>query len=408
MAFGTNYKSMEPACHLTRLAQGSKEMANEMELYTSMSQFSSDMYSQVLAAQPMEAQNVFMSPLSVFVALLMTLVGAGGQTRLELRQSLHIPRELEDDEVHSLFGSVLKNQLMQSDDVNASLANRLFILQSITVLDDFMDKLKNSYTAEAEMMKDYADMEARRQRINQWVSDNTNSKIPELLAEGVLSDNSVMALVNAVYFKGLWKYQFDKETTKNGSFHLLDGNAVEVPMMAMTERFPYEDLPDMDAVAVKLPFGNSTWELLVVLPNQKDGLQNLTMHFHANDTLEALLAKPFLPNILDISLPRFKLSELNPLDMKTLLQNLGLESLFSQSADLSKLSPDGNIFISEFVHKAIIEVNEEGAEATAGSGVIGGRSRPIEFHVDHPFVMALVYNSTLPAFIGHVANPELL
>ncbi|TGZ75307.1 hypothetical protein CRM22_000422 [Opisthorchis felineus] len=408
MAFGANYKRMDPACLLTRLAQGSKSMATEMELYSSMAQFSCDMYSQVLAAQPMEAQNVFISPLSVFVALLMTLVGAGGQTRLELRQSLHIPRQLEDNEVHNMFGSVLMNQFMQSNDVNASIANRLFVLQNITVLGEFIDTLHKHYAAEAEMMNEYADMEARRQRINQWVSENTNSKIPELLAEDVLSDNSVMALVNAVYFKGIWKHQFDKEMTQNGSFHRLDGNAVEVPMMVMTESFPYEDLPDMDAVAVKLPFGDSTWELLVVLPNQKDGLHNLTMHFHANDTLEELLAKPFFPMKLDIGLPRFKLSELTPLDMKTLLQKMGLESLFSQSADLSNLSSDGNIFVSEFVHKAIIEVNEEGAEAAAGSGVVSSTSLPIEFLVDHPFVMALVYNSTVPVFIGHVTDPELL
>ncbi|TGZ57586.1 hypothetical protein CRM22_009907 [Opisthorchis felineus] len=134
-------------------------MATEMELYSSMAQFSSDMY--------MEAQNVFISPLSVFVALLMTLVGAGGQTRLELRQSLHIPRQLEDNEVHNMFGSVLMNQFMQSNDVNASMANRLFVLQNITVLGEFIDTLHKNYAAEAEMMNEYADMEARRQRINQ-------------------------------------------------------------------------------------------------------------------------------------------------------------------------------------------------------------------------------------------------
>ncbi|GAA35588.2 leukocyte elastase inhibitor [Clonorchis sinensis] len=383
-------------------------MATEMELYTSMAQFSSDMYSQVLAAQPVEAQNVFVSPLSVYVALLMTLVGAGGQTRLELRQSLHIPQQLECNEVHKMFGSVLMNQLMQSNDVNASMANRLFLLQNITLRDEFIDTLKKNYNAEAEMMNEYADMEARRKRINQWVSENTNSKIPELFAEGVLSDRSLIALVNAVYFKGIWKYQFDKAMTKNGSFHRLNGSAMEVPMMAMIGTFPCEDLPDMDAVAVKLPFGNSTWELLVVLPNQKDGLHNLTMHFCANDTLQALLAKPFALKQLEIGLPRFKLSELNPLDMKTLLQKMGLETLFSQSADLSNLSSTKNIFVSEFVHKATIDVNEEGAEAAAGSGVIIGRSRPMEFLVDHPFVMALVYNSTVPGFIGHVADPELL
>ncbi|OON21359.1 serine proteinase inhibitor, partial [Opisthorchis viverrini] len=385
-------------------------MASGMDLYTGLAQFSSDMYGQVVMAQTMDQQNVLMSPLSVYVALLMTLAGTGGQTRLELQQSMRLPPELEGAPLHDMFGSALRKISSESKYVTASLANRLFVLQNMNIRDEFEDILNKSYSAETEVLVDYADMEAKRQRINQWVSEQTNSKIPELLSAGALQEKSIMTIVNTVYFKGLWKLQFDKQMTSNGLFHRIDGSAVEVPMMKARNYFPYQDLPELQAVAVKLPFRDTAWELLVVLPNQKDGLSNLMAHFRNTDTMGTILAKPFVQVKLPLSLPRFKLSETHQLDMKTLLQSMGVQSIFDATADFSNLSDDQNIYVSDLVHKAVIEVDEQGAEAAAGSGVIIGLASSfdrMEFHVDHPFMMALVYNSTIPAFIGHVFEPEV-
>ncbi|KER28027.1 hypothetical protein T265_05072 [Opisthorchis viverrini] len=243
-------------------------MASGMDLYTGLAQFSSDMYGQVVMAQTMDQQNVLMSPLSVYVALLMTLAGTGGQTRLELQQSMRLPPELEGAPLHDMFGSALRKISSESKYVTASLANRLFVLQNMNIRDEFEDILNKSYSAETEVLVDYADMEAKRQRINQWVSEQTNSKIPELLSAGALQEKSIMTIVNTVYFKGkhhhcshmfmffkgLWKLQFDKQMTSNGLFHRIDGSAVEVPMMKARNYFPYQDLPELQAVAVKLPF----------------------------------------------------------------------------------------------------------------------------------------------------------
>ncbi|TGZ57583.1 hypothetical protein CRM22_009904 [Opisthorchis felineus] len=213
-------------------------MASEINLYTSLVQLSSDMYGQVVMAQSMEQQNVFISRMSVYVALLMTLVGAGGQTRLELRQSMRIPSELEGATLHDMFGSALRKISSESKDVTMSLANRLFVIQNMNILGKFKDTLEKSYTAETELLVHYADTEAKRQRINQWVSEQTNSKIPELLSEGALQENSMMTIVNTVYFKGLWKLQFEKQMTWNGLFHRIDSSPVEVPMMKTCGYFP--------------------------------------------------------------------------------------------------------------------------------------------------------------------------
>nr|AHZ96593.1 serine proteinase inhibitor 3 [Clonorchis sinensis] len=386
-------------------------MESEMDFYAGLVQFSSDMYGQVVTAQSMVQQNVFISPLSVYVALLMALVGAGGQSRLELRQSMRIPSELEEATLHNVLGSTLRKISMGSKDVTTSLANRLFVLQSMNIRDEFKDTLKKNYGAETELLVDYADLEAKRQKINQWVSEQTNSKIPELLSHGVLQQNSLMAIVNTVYFKGFWKLQFDKQMTMNGLFYRMQNSAAEIPMMTMCSDLPYQDLPEIDAEAVKLPFRDSVWEVLIVLPNKNDGLPNLMSQFRNSDTMRKILAKPFYPVEVDLKLPRFKLSELPPLDMKTMLQLMGVKSIFDQTANFSNLSPDPNIYVSDLVHKAVIEVDEEGAEAAAGTGLIisltAARNK-MQFLVDHPFLMALIYNSTVPAFIGHVFEPEVL
>ncbi|OON15112.1 serine proteinase inhibitor [Opisthorchis viverrini] len=374
-------------------------MANGMDLYGDLAQFSSDIYGQVVMTQSskliaklsissglfkVDPQNVFMSPLSIHVALLMTLVGAGGQTRQELRQTLRIPPELEGAALHDVLGSALKSISTQSTDVTASLANRLFVLQNVNIREEFRHTLCKDYSAETESLVNYADTGAKRQRINQWVSEMTNSRIPELLPPGSPDMNSLLTLVNTVYFKGLerlsslrsWKRPFDKQMTTSGLFYRMDGSTVEVPMMTTRKYFPYQNFPELDAVAVKLPFGDPA----SFVSSQE----------------------------VDLKLPRFKLSESPPLNMKMLLQLMGVTSLFEKTADLSNLSPDANICVSDLVHKAVIKIDEQGAEAAAGSGVeIGPASIPetMKFHVDH--LLALVYSSTFPAFIGHVFDPEV-
>ncbi|KAG5453591.1 Serpin B12 [Clonorchis sinensis] len=260
----------------------------------------------------------------------MTLVGAGGQTRLELRQTMRIPPELEGAALHEMFGSALRSISTQSTDVTVSLANRLFVFQNMNIRDEFSHMLSKDYSAEAESLVNYADLEAKRQRINQWVSETTNSRIPELFAQGALNVNSLLTLVNTVYLK---------------------------------------------------------------------------------DTMGAILMRSFVSEEVDLELPRFRLSESPPLNMKLLLQSMGVRSMFDKTADLSNLSPDANIYVSDLVHKAVIMVDEQGAEAAAGSGIeISPTSIPdtMEFHVDHPFLTALVYRSTIPAFIGHVFDPEVM
>ncbi|CAL8098650.1 unnamed protein product [Calicophoron daubneyi] len=252
--------------------------------------------------------------------------------------------------------------------------------------------------------------DAKRCHINEWVASSTGGKIQHLLPSGCLTENSALLIVNAIYFNGSWQSAFDKQDTEEAEFYRLDGSAIPVQMMYLEEDSDYVDLPGMDARAIRLPFKEEKWAMLIVLPNRNDGLSFLISQMMCNGALNSLLSTTFLPKRITLYLPRFKMME-SVSNLKLALANLGINRLFSSTeCDLSGISPDRPLFVSDICHRAVLEIDERGARATAATDLcvsdgIGDYFNEC-FRVDHPFFVALLSPNNTIAFMGHVTSPS--
>ncbi|KAF8565349.1 hypothetical protein P879_11391, partial [Paragonimus westermani] len=358
--------------------------------------------------------NVFVSPLSIYTAIVMTMAGADGKTRTEIESTLCIPKQLLATCPHGPVGTTLQKFFKPSESVQLSLANRLFVVQPATIVEQFKQILTKDYDASIEQICSLPSDEAKRQHINKWTWENTEQKITELLPTGAVNADTVLALVNALYFKGIWKNQYEKEDTIRGDFNCFGGNKMDIMMMHVKARFPYEELTDWSAQAVRLPFKGTDWQMLIILPRDASGLPKVLSRLRKPGALQDLLKKPFHETELDLFLPKFKLSQCEPVDAKALLKQCGINTIFDAgAADLTKLCSSAKLFVSDVFHKAILEIDEEGSTAAAATAVMGIRqcrvltiTVPVRVRVDRPFCVALICASTVPVFIGHVTHPE--
>nr|ABV57466.1 serine protease inhibitor [Paragonimus westermani] len=384
-------------------------MATENMIKQSLSQFTVDSYDKIIAKQGDSLSNVFVSPLSIYTAIVMTMAGADGKTRTEIESALRIPKQLLATCPHGPIGTTLQTFFKPSEGVQLSLANRLFVVQPATIVEQFKQILTKDYDASIEQICSLPSDEAKRQHINKWTSENTGQKITELLPTGAVNADTVLALVNELYFKGMWKNQFDKRKTLHEDFTCFGGKKMDIMMMHVKAHFPYEELTDWSAQAVRLPFKGTDWQMLIILPWDASGLPSVLSHLRKPGNLEELLKRPFHETELDLFLPKFKLSQCEPVNAKALLKQCGINTIFDAgAADLKKLCSSTNLFLSDVFHKAILEVDEEGATAAAATAVMMNMRcammRPT-VRVDRPFFVALICASTVPVFIGHVTHP---
>nr|ABR68547.1 serine protease inhibitor [Clonorchis sinensis] len=383
-------------------------MANQLEIYTSVGQFASDFYAQVIEQQAGNPINTFLSPLSIYFACLITMAGVAQSTLQQMRTVLHIPAHFANNDVPKNFGSELTEPFLNSTGVDFLLANRLYILQPTPISNSFKTTIKRFYKTDTKSLNQSLSLKGQLRKINRWVSSQTTGKIPELIPDNVLTADSVLALINALYFRGLWKYPFDKTKTKEEDFHCLDGTVKKVPMMNILGHYPTLQLEDINAEAIKLPFTHSLYDMLIILPYWTSGLPAVLNKLKQPGKLHSILQKKFRDTKVIVRLPRFKLAKLPTTDVKNLLKACGLTALFdSAEADLSQMTDQPGVTISNMLHKAVIEVDEEGVTAAAATGMIAStRTRTPEFDVNHPFFLAVIYKSTLPVFMGHVVEPE--
>ncbi|KAF8562661.1 hypothetical protein P879_12054 [Paragonimus westermani] len=288
----------------------------------------------------------------------MTMAGADGKTRTEIESALHIPKQLLATCPHGPIGTTLRKFFKPSESVQLSLANRLFIVQSATIVEQFQQILTKDYDASIEQICSLPSDEAKRQHINTWTSENTGQKITELLPTDAVNQDTVLALVNALYFKGMWNNQYEKEDTICGDFTCFGGEKMDIMMMQVKARFPYEELIDWSAQAVRLPFKETDWQMLIILPWDASGLPSVLSHLRKPGNLEELLKRPFHETELDLFLPKLELSHCEPVNAKALLKQCGINTIFDAgAADLTKLCSSTKLFVSDVFHKAILEVS---------------------------------------------------
>jgi len=342
--------------------------------------------------------NRFFSPISLSTALAMTSLGAAGDTEKELRAALRLP----DAGAHEAFAALQAGlEKDRGDDATLTVANRLWGHQGYEFLDSFVTATKAHYGAGLERV-DFAATEAARQTINRWISEKTAEKIPELLPEGLLTDQVRLVLTNAVYFKGDWELAFDAGDTRPAPFAVSADKTVEAQLMFRKARFEYAE--DERVQVIAMPYQGADLSMVVVLPKAKDGLA----------AVEATLAED-LPKWMDqlgareiaTYFPRFEMRA--KAQMNDALKALGVEQAFSMSADFSPMSGKKDLYLSAVVHEAYVKVDEKGTEAAAATAAIvavKGISVPTVFRADHPFFFAIRdERSGALLFVGRVVDP---
>src|SRR5262245_4746153 len=364
-------------------------------------QFGLDLF--VKLRQSDKDKNLFFSPISITMAMVMTYNGAAGKTQQEMGRSLKLD-EMNLVEIDHKTAGLLKSLKGADPKVELSIANSIWARKGVQFKEDFLSRNQQFFGAEIASL-DFADPRSLT-RINGWVNKSTNGKIARIIDQ--IGAQHVMFLINAVYFKGQWQKKFDKTLTRDEPFHLLDGKTKPTPLMSQSGEYRY--LRGEKFQAVNLLYGQGDVSLYLFLPDQDSSLNEFLTGFSYQQWEQ--WTGSFRPTPGDVKIPRFKLDYEKTLNDS--LQALGMKSAFAQGqADFSGMRAERDLFISEVKHKAVVEVNEEGTEAAAatsvGISVTSIRPQPqrFSFIADRPFLMAICDQRTgAILFLGAVLEPK--
>jgi serpin B len=382
--------------------EGAPKASKELQaIAKSNNRFAFDLYGRLRTNDG----NLFFSPTSISTALAMTYAGAEGGTEKEMATVLRFT--LPEAEVHQAFASLMATlNAPKKDTYELRMANRLWGQTGYGFLPEFLGTTSKQYGAELAQVDFVNKAEKSRQEINAWVERQTNNKIMDLLPPNSVSDLTRLVLTNAIYFKGKWRHEFDKKATKNAPFTMSATEKVDVPLMFQKQRFKYGEMGELQLL--EMGYKGDDLSMLVLLPKKVDGLQRLEKELTA-DNLDKW-SSAMLMREVQTYLPRFKLTE--QFQLNSMLAGMGMPSAFDPGkADFSGMNGKRDLFISAAVHKAFVDVNEEGTEAAAATGVVVGVTSlpppPKVFRADHPFVFMIRENRTGSIlFMGRVTNPK--
>ena len=337
--------------------------------------------------------NIFISPLSISIALTMTYNGAVGETERAMAEVL----EIDGLDLSTINNSnrALRTSLENPDPkVEISIANSIWSRQGVDFNPDFLERNRVFFGAEIAAL-DFSLPQATA-TINEWVNTNTNGKIEKIVDR--INPQTLLFLINAIYFKGNWRDEFDKSMTRSGVFHLSDGSEKQVQMMRREGEYPYFRGERFEATS--LPYGDGRVSMYIFLPNRDSNLNKFLRNLNA-ENWEGWIAQ-LQDRRQTMMLPRFKLEY--EVRLNDTLEALGMGIAFGGGADFSGMGP--SLFISEVRHKTFVEVNEEGTEAAAVTAVVGVKSLPPAFRVDRPFFFAIYDAETETIlFVGTVTEP---
>ncbi len=350
--------------------------------------------------------NLFFSPASISVALAMTYAGAAGNTETEMVKTLHLemPKAQVNEQMRALLASWNAKEPKQG--FRLDVANRLWGEQGAKFLDDFLRVTRDDYGAELAQL-DFNQPEAARETINKWVEDKTQDKIKNLISSPSSIRGARLVLTNAVYFKGDWKDQFDKNLTKDQPFHITASQQIKAPLMHQKHKFRYAAVDDVQLL--DMPYGDGSLSMVVLLPKKTDGLDKLEEKL-STDSLAKWLGEARTRDVT-VFFPKFRTTA--EFQLAGELKAMGMPSAFDSSADFSGIDGKKDLLISAVLHKAFVDVNEEGTEAAAATGVVvrpmamRRPDPPVIFRADHPSVFMIRDNrSGAILFLGRVVDPS--
>ncbi|KAM6210600.1 ovalbumin-related protein X-like [Sarcoramphus papa] len=362
--------------------------------------------------------NIFYSPLSIIAALAMVYLGARGNTEYQMEKVLHFDKIAglggtiqtkcgKSVNIHILFKELLSDITAPKANYSLHIANRLYAEKSCPVLPIYLKCVKKLYRAGLEMVNFKTASDQARQLINSWVENQTNGKIQDFLEPGSVDLDTMLVLVNAIYFKGIWKMAFKEEHTREVPFSVTEQESRPVQMMCQNSTFKVAAVAAEKMKILELPYASGELSMLVLLPDDVSGLEQLE-----NKISFEKLTDWTSPNVMEkkrvkVYLPRMKIEE--KYNLTSVLMALGMTDLFSPSANLSGISSAESLKISEAIHEAYMEVNEEGTETAGSAGVMGDikhSSELEEFRADHPFLFLIKHNPTNSIlFFGRYCSP---
>lgn len=369
-----------------------KETAMAFDPSASINQLSIDLYEKLSAK---DDGNLFVSPYSISTALAMTYGGAGGETAAQMEGTLRFGGQ---GATHPAFSNLRKNlnSVQEKGHIQLSVANSLWPQKEYIFLPDYLALAKEFYGSEIKPLDFKTDAEGARQEINIWVEDQTNDRIKDLIPEGMLGSRTRLVLANAIYFKGDWATPFKPERTRPAPFQLADGTTIDVPTMSQTADFKLARTEEFQAL--ELPYEGGDLSMLILLPNPSGKLSDID--------LEMVDELKFHKTRVMVQLPKFKLE--STFRLGETLAAMGMPLAFSRQADFSAMDGTHNLYIGAVIHKAFVEVNEEGTEAAAATAVVMMlKSMPMQFTANRPFIFLIRENSTgTILFIGRVMDPS--
>lgn len=380
---------------------------NESELATLVdgnSAFAFNLYQQLRD----EDGNLFYSPYSISLALAMTYAGARSETERQMADALHFT--LPQNQLHPAFNALALELASRGEGAEGkdgegfrlNIVNAIWGQKDYQFLAAYLDTLAVNYGAGLRVLDFVGVPEESRVTINDWVSEQTEDRIEDLIPPGLINPNTRLVLTNAIYFNAAWLYPFEEDLTGDGAFHLLDGSQVTVPMMRQTESLGYAEGDGYQAV--ELPYDGSELSMVILLPASGQF-----------ETFEAALDAAQVEGIIgslenrevSLTMPKFEFD--SSFSLREALSALGMPIAFSEGADFSGMTGNRDLFIADVVHKAFVSVDEAGTEAAAASAVmmeLTAMPETVEVTIDRPFIFLIRDIETgAILFVGRTLNP---
>ncbi|XP_034109646.1 antichymotrypsin-2-like [Drosophila albomicans] len=384
--------------HTAQVQDNSSRFSHRLAIFTT------NVYTKLVTQNP--NQNIIFSPLSIQSCAAMTRMGARGETAAQLDRGLALISNNEAqiaDSFHKVLAAYNKSSYIH-------IASKIYIKDGYHLRDEFTSIISKQFLSATEPI-DFTKNIRAAGKINSWVEQRTNNLIRDLVPPSELDNNTHMVLINAVHFKGIWVHQFPKKTKKE-PFYLNNAKSIKVPMMNLRERLRYAELRDIDATALELPYNNSDLSMLIVLPNSNNGLPQLERKLRSTPLSQ--ITRALNSEDVIVKLPKFK-SEFK-VELTESFKQLGMTNMFSNNADFSRMiKSQYGLKVSKFIHRAFIDVNERGAQASVSNAIkidfracipmILRAAQQIQFYANHPFIYYIINNQGIVLFAGKLLKP---
>lgn len=389
---------------------------NQNTISDSLNEFAFDLYRELINSS--SGENVFLSPYSISSALAMVYLGARKNTKSQMASALHLDvlgntSNSNNRGIGEEFKKLISG-MEQSDNSNLKLnvANRLFTTKTLTLKKKYLREVKSYLNVSVKPLDFLGDGPGSKLFINRWVSTKTSGRINDLISDGMIKSDTKLILVNAIYFKGLWKKSFYLKSTRKQKFHVSREQTASVQMMHLPkEHLNVHISSELDSIVAELQYVGDRCSMFIFVPRDLDGLAKVENLLDAKHLYRIL--RSVERTKVNLDLPRFTMKK--GVNLKQTLMNVGIKDGFSKGrADLSGIEGSRRLSVDEAVHKAFVEVNENGTEAAGATGIsILFKSRlrvpeyVLDIKADRPFLFLIVEKtSNVVLFLGRLVDPR--